>query len=101
MDAKVRLAEVADSLTEIGSSEEKMEDYALRSVPDHFRNTKAANMAMFGIPMCMYYLAVGSLSVALAGFWMGLLASLLAYMVFCLFSMSFGYVSWKGGTLST
>ncbi|MGB6066284.1 MAG: hypothetical protein WBG50_15895 [Desulfomonilaceae bacterium] len=97
MDAKVRLAEVADSLTEIGSSEEKMEDYALRSVPDHFRNTKAANMAMFGIPMCMYYLAVGSLSVALAGFWMGLLASLLAYMVFCLFSMSFGYVSWKGG----
>jgi len=97
MSADTGLAEAAATPTEVGSSEETMEDYALRSVPDHFRNTKAANMAMFGIPMCMYYLAVGSLSVALAGFWMGLLATLLAYVVFCVFSITFGYVSWKGG----
>jgi purine-cytosine permease-like protein len=78
-------------------SEDVMEEFALKRVPDHYRSTKASLSAMFGVPMCMYYLAVGSLSVALAGFWMGLLATLLAYGVFIIFTSTFGYVSWKGG----
>jgi len=79
------------------TANEVMEDYALRKVPDQYRSTKASMFAMFGIPMCMYYLAVGSFSVALAGFWMGILATLLAYGVFIVFTSTFGYVSWKGG----
>ncbi|NIQ37411.1 MAG: hypothetical protein GTN81_02305 [Proteobacteria bacterium] len=79
------------------SMEEIMEDYALRKAPDFIRSTPAAQFGMFGIPMCMYYLAVGSLSVAFAGLWLGILATLIAYGVFIIFASVFGYVSWKGG----
>ena len=79
------------------SMEEIMEDYALKRAPDYIRSTVAAQFGMFGIPMCMYYLAVGSLSVAFAGLWMGILATLIAYGVFVLFATVLGFVSWKGG----
>ncbi len=79
------------------SMEEIMEDYALKRSPSFIRSSLASHFAMFGIPMCMYYLAVGSLSVALAGLWLGILATLIAYGVFIIFASVFGYFSWKGG----
>lgn len=92
----VTVSKIWEHEAQLGAAD-VMEDYALKKVPDQYRSTRAAQFAMFGIPMCMYYLAVGSLSVALAGFWMGLLATFVAYGVFIVFASTFGYASWKGG----
>jgi|Deesub1362A_J573_1020465.scaffolds.fasta_scaffold00338_2 hypothetical protein len=77
--------------------DELMEDYALSAPPERYRNSLTAHFAMFGIPMCMYYLAIGSLGVAFAGLRLGLSATIIAYIVFIIFAMIFGYLSWKYG----
>ncbi|MEW5922267.1 MAG: hypothetical protein AB1796_15265 [Bacillota bacterium] len=84
----------AESSTK-ATMEEIMEDYALKKTPFYYQNSWLSHFAMLSIPLCMYYLAVGSLSAAFAGVRLGMLASIVAYIVFIIFTMFFGYLSWK------
>ena len=76
---------------------EMIEDYALAKPPTSYRSTLNAHFSMLSIPFCLYYLAVGSLSVAFAGLYLGLLASLIAFVLFIFITWVFGYLSWQYG----
>lgn len=79
------------------SAEEIMEDYALQPAPDFMRNSWASHFAMLGIPLCMYYLAIGSLGTAFAGFWPMMASTLIAWGIFIIFTEVFGLYSWREG----
>lgn len=76
---------------------EMVEDYALAKPPTSYKSTFMAHFSMLSIPFCLYYLAVGSLSVAFAGLYLGMLASLIAFVLFIFITWVFGYLSWKHG----
>jgi len=76
---------------------EVMEDYALTPVPDRYRNSKLAYMSMASIPMCMYYLAVGSLAAAYAGLVGALIANTIAFISFILLMWPLFSASYKTG----
>jgi len=57
---------------------EMMEDYAVSVPPEEYRNTPEVYFTVNGISVCLYYFAIGTIGVAMAGLWMGILASLIA-----------------------
>ncbi len=83
--------------TEERRLEELMEDYALEPVPRRYANTVLAYLAMAGIPQSMYYLAVGSVPVAMAGFWGGVTAFVGAGILMALMALVFGTLSYRTG----
>lgn len=76
---------------------EMIEDYALQKAPTSYKSTLMAHFSMLSIPFCLYYLAVGSLSVAFAGLYLGLLASGIAFVLFVIITWVFGFLSWRYG----
>lgn len=79
------------------SMAEVMEEYALERVPPGYQNTWLTYLALAGIPQSMYYLAVGSVAVAMAGLWGGLSAAIIAGVMLAIMSWVYGELSYKQG----
>lgn len=78
--------------------EKMMEDYSLEAVPAERRRPWRELAAVgAGIGSSLAVLLTGGLITYMAGFWMGMLAALIAFLVSTFFSVSLGIISFRDG----
>ncbi len=76
---------------------EIIEDYALKPVPDYLRSNWLMYFAITGIFMSLYYVAVGPVVFAMAGWPAGWVVLALAFVINTIVISSFVYIGWKYG----
>jgi cytosine permease len=80
------------------SVENMMEDYSLESVPHNMRRPwKEIASIQVGIVTSLAVLMTGGLVTFMSGFWMGMLASFLAFIVSTIFIFFMGTISYREG----
>ena len=78
--------------------ENMMEDYSLEAVPTEMRRPWNELAAVgVGIGSSLAVLLTGGLVTFMAGFWMGMLAAFIAFLVSTFFSISLGLISFRDG----
>lgn len=78
--------------------ENMMEDYSLESVPAEMRRPwKELAAVGSGIGSSLAVLLTGGLVTFMAGFWMGMLAAFIAFLVSTFFTISLGMISYRDG----
>ncbi|WP_394236116.1 purine-cytosine permease family protein [Niallia oryzisoli] len=78
--------------------ESMMEDYSLEAVPSEMRRPWRELAAVgAGIGSSLAVLLTGGLITYMAGFWMGMLAAFIAFLVSTFFTISLGIISFRDG----
>lgn len=78
--------------------ENLMEDFALEPVPQHVRRPwKEIAVIQVGISSSLAVLMTGGLVTFMAGFWMGMLAAFISFLVSTFFTYSLGLISLRDG----
>ena len=80
-----------------GTMGELMEDYAIKPVPARFRSTLEAQFSHLSIPMCLYYLAIGSVGIALAGLKGAIICWVVSFAIITAMSTFWVRVHWRIG----
>lgn len=76
---------------------EMMEDYSVGVPPEEYKSTPEVYTTVNGISICLYYFAIGTIGIAMAGFWLGLLATLIAGVIIASFGAWMAHFQWRSG----
>ena len=76
---------------------EMMEDYAVGVPPEEYKSTPEVYFTVNGISICLYYFAIGTVGVAMAGLVWGMIATLIAGIIIAGFGYWMASFQWRSG----